>query len=106
MPAIKSAKKKLRQDKKRQLKNKHVKDAFKLAVKKAKATPTEKTVQEAFSASDKAAKIGIIHNNKAGRIKSSLSKLLTKKQPTASGNEKIGKKVEKKKRMKVKKTTA
>lgn len=78
MPAIKSAKKKLRQDKKRQLSNLKIKDALKAAIKAAKANPSDKTVKEAFSAADKAAKHFIVHKNKAARIKASLSKLLPK----------------------------
>lgn len=76
MPAIKSAKKKLRQDKKRQERNKQIKDDFKKAVKAAKAKPTLETIRIAVKASDKAAKSGIIHENKASRIKSFLSKFL------------------------------
>ncbi len=81
MPVIKSAKKKLRQDKKRTAKNRKVKDSLKGLVKKAKKTPTEKTIREAVKIVDKAAKNNIIHKNKAARIKSALSKLLKKKSP-------------------------
>lgn len=76
MPAIKSAKKKLRQDKKRQKQNKGVKDAMKLAVKKAKTNPSAENVRLAFQSADKAAKHHIIHHNKASRVKSLLSKLI------------------------------
>ena len=76
MPAIKSAKKKLRQDKKRQAQNKGVKDAMKAAVKKARTNPTPKNISLAFKSTDKAAKKYIIHKNKASRMKSLLSKLL------------------------------
>ncbi len=81
MPVIKSAKKKLRQDKKRTAQNKKVKDTLKDVIKKAKKSPSEKTVKEAVKIIDKAAKQNIIHKNKAARIKSALSKLLTKKSP-------------------------
>jgi small subunit ribosomal protein S20 len=77
MPAIKSAKKKLRQDKKRQKQNKDVKDAMKLAVKKARTNPSAENLRLAFKSTDKAAKNHIIHENKASRLKSLLSKLLT-----------------------------
>ena len=87
MPVIKSAKKKLRQDKKRTARNRKIKDLLKSVIKKAKKTPTEKTVKEAVKIVDKAAKNHIIHKNKASRIKSALSKLLGKKKnkPPAGG---------------------
>ena len=82
MPVIKSAKKKLRQDKKRTALNKKLKNLFEKLVKLAKKSPTDKNIKSAISATDKAAKKNIIHKNKAARIKSSLSKLMkTKKQP-------------------------
>jgi|SRR3989344_4518441 len=82
MPVIKSAKKKLRQDKKRTKNNKKLKDLFKKLVKQAKSSPTEKSIKMAISVVDKAARKNIFHKNKAARIKSSLSKLgKTKKQP-------------------------
>jgi small subunit ribosomal protein S20 len=82
MPVIKSAKKKLRQDKKRTRANEKTEDLFKKLIKQAKKSPTEKNVKMAISVVDKAAKKNIIHKNKAARIKSSLSKLgKTKKQP-------------------------
>lgn len=83
MPLIKSAKKKLRQDKKRTLERAKVEEHLKDAVKKATASATEKTVKEAFSLLDKAAKRHIIHKNKAARIKSRISHLLSPKK-TAS----------------------
>ena len=64
-----------RQDKKRQLDNKKVKNTYKSVVKAAKEKPTPTAIIHAFSAIDKAAKKGIIHENKAARLKSSVSKL-------------------------------
>jgi len=77
MPVTKSAKKALKQDRTRQQFNKKQKLAMKAALKKAKATPTEELVRVAVKATDKAAKNSIIHQNKASRIKSLLSKLLS-----------------------------
>jgi small subunit ribosomal protein S20 len=94
MPVIKSAKKKLRQDKKRQQRNKMQKDYVKEVLKKFRANPSEKLMVVAVKATDKAAKQHILPKNKAARIKSSLSKLMprtekqvkpvapTKKRPT------------------------
>ena len=83
MPVIKSAKKKLRQDKKRTVRNNKVKDTFKALIKKARKTPSEKTIREAVKFVDKAAKNNIMHKNKAARIKSALSKLINKKSSAA-----------------------
>ncbi len=80
MPVIKSAKKKLRQDKKRKIRNEKNIVLFKNLIKKAKKHPSEKTVRDAFKSIDKAAKNNIIHKNKAARLKSALSRLLSKKE--------------------------
>lgn len=83
MPVTRSAKKKLRADRKRESANKKM-DAFvKLSIKKAQRKPTTKSIQEAFRIIDKSVKKNIIHKNKASRIKSRLSKLLNKKTGTA-----------------------
>lgn len=74
MPVLKHAKKKLRQDVRREKENKKVKDTFKRLLKKAKAAPTSEAVRLAVQAVDKAAKEHVIHKNKAARLKSSLSK--------------------------------
>lgn len=71
MPIIKSAKKKLRQDKSRHARNRSVRKGVKRAIKKA----TAKTVSTAYSAIDKAAKKGVIHKRKAARLKSRVGKL-------------------------------
>ena len=74
MPILKHAKKKLKQDKKRTIKNRKLKDAFKSLIKKAKEEKSTKAVSLAFSAVDKAAKKNILSKNRASRMKSSLSK--------------------------------
>ncbi|MBU2632753.1 30S ribosomal protein S20 [Patescibacteria group bacterium] len=79
MPLIKSAKKKLRQDLKRTVHNKKIKEAFKKTIKKTKASPTAKNIVTAFSVIDKTAKKNLIHQNKAARLKSKLSKLIDNK---------------------------
>jgi len=80
MPIIKSAKKKLKQDKRRQLENKKIKNTYKSVLKAAKENPSVKAIEQTFSALDKAAKKGIIHENKAARLKSAASKLLQPKK--------------------------
>ncbi len=84
MPVIKSAKKKLRADKKRTAQNKGVKILVKELVKKAKASKSEKAIKEAVVAIDKAAKKNIFHKNKAARFKSTLAKLLSGKSKTVT----------------------
>lgn len=74
MPIIKSAIKKVRKDKIRTARNKKQELALKSAVKKARVTKSAKDIQAAFSALDKAAKVNLIHKNKASRLKSRLSK--------------------------------
>lgn len=75
MPVLKHAKKKLRQDKKRTLMNKKMKETFRSLLKKAQVNPTAEAVSNAVSAIDKAAKNNLMHKNKAARLKSSLSKV-------------------------------
>lgn len=79
MPVIKSAKKKLRVDKKRGSANKKTEAFINLVVKKALKKPTDATIKEAFKAIDKGVKKNIYHKNKGARIKSRLAKLISKK---------------------------
>ena len=74
MPVLKHAKKKLRQDKVRTLRNKAIRSGYKDAVKAAKANPTDETIKKAYSEVDKAAKHNIIHENKAARLKSAITR--------------------------------
>lgn len=80
MPIIKSAKKKMRRDKRRTLINRKIRQQMKLAVKKMRQKPSKKTFQEASRFLDRAAKKGVIHKGKASRLKSRLSKLLPRKR--------------------------
>lgn len=79
MPVIKSAKKKLRQDKRRTAVNKRYRDELRSALKKARERKTKKAIQEAYRALDRAAKKHVIHKNKAARLKSRLVKLVKSK---------------------------
>lgn len=79
MPVTKSANKKLRQDKKRQLQNSRLTLQLKSALKAVKKHTSQKTVRVAEKMADKAVKKGVIHKNKAARIKSSLAKLVSQK---------------------------
>jgi len=77
MPIIRSAIKKVRKDKTRTFRNKKRESILKSLVKKARAAGSPKNLQAAFSALDKAAKVKLIHPNKAARLKSRLSKGVT-----------------------------
>lgn len=77
MPLIKSAIKKLRKDRVRTARNKKRELILKTLIKKARVQKTAKSLQDVFSALDKAAKVHLIHPNKASRLKSRLSKKST-----------------------------
>ncbi|HSW87891.1 MAG TPA: 30S ribosomal protein S20 [Candidatus Saccharimonadales bacterium] len=97
MPLIKSAKKKLRQDKKRQKRNKSTKDFLKEVLKKARQNPTVESIRVAVKTTDKAVKKQLIHKNKAARVKSSLSKLISgEAKPTPVKEKKAATKKKKK----------
>lgn len=74
MPVLKHAKKKLRQDKERTLDNLRIKKLYKKLVKEAKEKPSAESLSKAFQAIDKAAKKNVLHDNKAARLKSALTK--------------------------------
>ena len=83
MPILKHAKKKLKQDKKRTIKNKKIKDTYKSLVKKAKEAKSPKAISSAFSAVDKAAKKNVLSKNKAAHLKSSLAKQIGSKDASS-----------------------
>ena len=84
MPVIRSAKKKLKVDRKRESANKKAQALINLVIKKAQRKPTPGSVREAFKAIDKGVKKDIFHKNKGARIKSRLSKLLGKKSQSSA----------------------
>ncbi|OGN13778.1 MAG: 30S ribosomal protein S20 [Candidatus Yanofskybacteria bacterium RIFCSPHIGHO2_02_FULL_43_15c] len=85
MPITKSAKKALRQSKRRNLQNLVFKRKFKAAVKEFRKEVAAKSLDKAknllptvYQAVDKAAKKGVIKKNTASRYKSRLTQLLNK----------------------------
>jgi small subunit ribosomal protein S20 len=86
MPVIRSAKKKLKVDKKRESANKKAESFIDLVLKKALKKPTSENIRVAFKAVDKAVKKDIFHKNKAARIKSKLAKLINKKSQSPVQN--------------------
>ncbi|RLC32720.1 30S ribosomal protein S20 [Candidatus Woesebacteria bacterium] len=79
MPVTKTAKRALRSSKKKWLMNSVLKSRLEIATRLAKKEKSEKTIKEAISLTDRAAKRKIIHRNKAARIKKGLSGLIPKK---------------------------
>jgi len=73
MPNTASAKKRLRQNVKKQLQNTIIKTRIKTEVKKSLAAGE---IGQAFSTIDRAAAKGVIHKNAAARRKSRLAKKL------------------------------
>ncbi len=74
MPIIRSAIKKVRKDKIRTARNKKRENNLKSLIKKTRTNKRAGDLQSVFSALDKAAKVHLIHPNKAARLKSRLSK--------------------------------
>ena len=82
MPIIKSAIKKVRKDKKRTARNAVKSNALKKLIKITRKNPNTKNLSAVFSALDKASKTNLMHKNKAARLKSRLSKLVSSSKPT------------------------
>lgn len=82
MPVTKTAKRALRSSQKKRAINLSITKRLEIATKKAKKSKTKDTIKTAVSLADKAAKKGVIHANKASRIKSSLLSLVTKAKTT------------------------
>ncbi|MCC6499287.1 MAG: 30S ribosomal protein S20 [Anaerolineales bacterium] len=82
MANIQSQIKRNRQNEKRRLRNRNVRGSARTAVNQARATiaknapETKETVMQAIRELDKSAGKGVIHANKAARIKSRLMKRL------------------------------
>lgn len=75
MPLIKSAIKKLRQDRVRESRNDEFRKKLRDTLRQTKkSTAGIKVLQEAYSVVDKAAKMNLMHANKAARLKSQIAK--------------------------------
>jgi ribosomal protein S20 len=103
MPVIKSAKKKLRQDIKREKINDFLRKTLKTAIKEAQKGKTAEKIKKAVVLTDKAVKKNLIHKNKAARIKSSLSKLTKPVVKAKTAEKTVAKTTPKKKTAKAKK---
>jgi len=87
MPITKSAKKALRQSKRRRIRNVQKKKKLKETLKKIEKLTSEKKIKEArqllpqvYKLLDKAAKTGLIKENTAARKKSRVTKLISRAQ--------------------------
>lgn len=77
MPLTPSVKKALRSSERKRVHNLRVKRVYKIALKQARQDL--KKIPLAYSQLDMAAKKGVIHKNKAARLKSRLAKRANKK---------------------------
>jgi small subunit ribosomal protein S20 len=91
MPITQSAKKALRQNLRRRVQNLEKKEVYKKAVKEYRKLVTGKKLEDAkkylssvYKALDKAAKAKVIEKNKASRLKSRLTQLITKSTKASS----------------------
>lgn len=82
MPNIDSAKKHVRSDLKKEVANRYVTSSMKTAIKKFENSVKEGNVEEAsnklnvaIKRVDKAMSSGLVHKNKAARVKSRLTKM-------------------------------
>ncbi|MBI2103878.1 30S ribosomal protein S20 [Candidatus Woesebacteria bacterium] len=82
MPVTKTAKRALRSSAKKQSVNASLMRRLETAIRHARRDLTKEAVNSAISLADRAAKKKIIHQNKAARIKSQLSKLTPTKKST------------------------
>lgn len=83
MPVTKSAKKALRQDRKRAEINQRVRTRMKNLLQKALEDPSSENIQAAYSGIDRAAKKGVIHANRAARLKSRVMRNASEKNKAA-----------------------
>ena len=91
MPIIRSAKKALRQSKKRHLQNlfyknriRRIKKELEKAIQEKKTEEVKELLKQFYKAVDKAAKEKVIHKNKAARLKSRWTKKVDSFHPAKS----------------------
>ncbi|MDP3994650.1 MAG: 30S ribosomal protein S20 [bacterium] len=80
MPITKTAKRALRGSKRKENVNSLIVSRLEASLRLAKKTGKKEAILKAISLTDRAAKKKIIHNNKASRIKSALSRLPQKQK--------------------------
>lgn len=80
MPILANAKKALRVSQRKAVVNQRIRSRVRTLMKKMQAEPTQATLQEVFSAIDRAAKKNLFHKNKAARLKAQMNRLLKVKK--------------------------
>ncbi len=80
MPVTRSAKKALRQNKRRHARNLVQQKILKETIKKYKKSPSTEALSAVYQQLDKAAKNNLLKKNTASRLKSRLTKLLAAKR--------------------------
>lgn len=73
MPVTKTAKRALRGSRRKATQNTVLVSKMEAAIRVAQRTPNVKNISNAYSQIDKAAKTGVIHANKASRLKSQIA---------------------------------
>lgn len=106
MPVIKSAIKKLKQDRKKEQVNDLWRKKVQDVLRSARKTRKVDVIEEAFSVIDKAAKHNIFHENKAARLKSQLSKIVADGTPKTAKPKKAAKPTKSAPKKTTKKATA
>ena len=83
MPRIKSAKKAMRQARRRTITNRAQRSALRTALKRVRGAATKQDATQAYAVAvkllDRAARKGLIHRNNAARHKSRLAKFVSTK---------------------------
>ena len=87
MPVTKTAKRALRSSRNKEEINKLIVSELEVAIRKAKKSKSPTSVRTAISLTDRASKRGIVHKNKASRMKQMLAKL-AKPAPKKTTNRK------------------
>jgi small subunit ribosomal protein S20 len=105
MPILANAKKALRASNRKAVYNKKVKSMVKTMTDKMEKDPNPDNLKAAFSAVDKAVKRNLFHKNKAARLKSQLSKLMTKEKPATKTKKAVAPKKTSGKKATTKKST-
>ena len=84
MPVTKTAKRALGASKRKQEVNAIILSDLDASIRIANKTKSEKSIRKAISLSDRVAKKGVIHANKASRINARLARLSSKPKVTKS----------------------
>lgn len=85
MPILNNAKKALRQNKKRTLANTGKKSTLKTKILALKKNKSPESLRTTGALIDKMVKAGIIHKNKANRLKSKIARMVSQAQKVKKG---------------------